>query len=285
MARCPFSVWDSIVALRRRYTGGPFRIVHHTTEGSNYAGARATYLRTRDLPHFTVEAATIHQHLDTDGPATALANPPGGVQTNNLSAVQIELVGFAGRPKEPQALQNVARLCRWLEQVHRIPRVWPNGYPNPPLHGNDPGGHNRDAANWATKGGHYGHCHVPENSHWDPGYTEAEVHVVMALADPARDPMTVMVNGSPVADAAAYREEQVSWAWVRPVADAMGASIEGWDADSVVLTRQDKRVDVTARWTRAGQVFVPLAKLEALPGVTVAWTAARPAEVSITVAA
>ncbi|WP_455713417.1 peptidoglycan-binding protein [Streptomyces tanashiensis] len=27
----------------------------------------------------------------------------------------------------------------------------------------------RDRTTWQTKGGHYGHCHVPGNDHWDPG--------------------------------------------------------------------------------------------------------------------
>lgn len=46
--------------------------------------------------------------------------------------------------------------------------------------GGDPGGHNRDAANRVSKGGHYGHCHVPENVHWDPAYTAVELAFLMA---------------------------------------------------------------------------------------------------------
>ena len=78
-----------------------------------------------------------------------------------------------------RALTQVARLCRWIEATHGVPRVWPAGVPRPAKNGHDPGGHNRDAPTWDGQSGHYGHCHVPENSHWDPGYSEKEVAFLM----------------------------------------------------------------------------------------------------------
>jgi len=97
------------------------------------------------------------------------------------SAMQFELVGFAGKPKNRASLKNVGRLCRWIESTHGVPPEWPNGYPKPPVNGRDPGHHNRDQHNWTTKGGHYGHCHVPVNVHWDPAYTADEVAYVMSI--------------------------------------------------------------------------------------------------------
>jgi hypothetical protein len=181
MARCPFARWDSISGTTTggAYTSGPFKIVHHTTEGSSYEGAVDAYMAHNSTPHFTVDATTIYQHIDTDEAARSLRNPPGGVQTNRDSAIQIEVVSFAGLPKNPQTVANVARLCRWIEQTHGVPKVWPNGLPRPPRDGRDPGGHNRNADNWNSLGGHYGHCHVPENTHWDPAYTPEEVELVM----------------------------------------------------------------------------------------------------------
>ncbi len=44
----------------------------------------------------------------------------------------------------------------------KIPRVWPMG--SPQWQGNK-----RDVNIWNTKGGHYGHCHVPNNTNSDPG--------------------------------------------------------------------------------------------------------------------
>ena len=175
MAVCPFATFKEISGSSGAHVGGPFKIVHHTTEGSSAAGAMAAFRSNRSDPHFTIDANNIFQHIDTAFGARALRNRPGGVQTNRDGALQIELVGFAHLAKNPRALANVARVCRWLESEHGIPNTWPSGPPKPAVNGKDPGGHNRNASTWDSQGGHYGHCHVPENDHWDPGYTAAEV--------------------------------------------------------------------------------------------------------------
>ena len=182
MARCPFAIWRPISGSSGPHVGGPFKIVHHTTEGGSADGAMAAFAQNRSDPHFTVDGTRIFQHVDTAEGARALRNAPGGVQTNRDSAVQIELVGFAHLPKSREAMTLLARLCRWIESTHGVPRTWPAGPPRPARNGKDPGGHNRSAAVWDGQSGHYGHCHVPENSHWDPGYTEAEVAFVMAAS-------------------------------------------------------------------------------------------------------
>jgi hypothetical protein len=185
MARCPFAQWHPLprTTTAGPYTSGPFKIVHHTTEGSTAQGAFDTFSAHNFPPHFTVDSTTIYQHIDTDQAARALNNADGGVQTNRDSAIQIEVVGFAGRPKNPQTLANVARLCRWIEEQHMVQPVWPNGFPRPAIRGRDPGRHNRNANNWNNLSGHYGHCHVPENTHWDPAYTLMEVGLIMPAAD------------------------------------------------------------------------------------------------------
>lgn len=181
MARCPFATWMPISGSSGSHLGGPFKIVHHTTEGSSMEGAVSTFSKNRSDPHFTVDATRIVQHIDTAEAARSLRNEAGGVQTNRDSAVQIELVGFAHLPKDPQALANVARLCRWIESVHGVPCDWPAGVPRTAnSRGQDPGGHNRDQKTWDNVSGHFGHCHVPENDHWDPGYTQGEVTFLMA---------------------------------------------------------------------------------------------------------
>src|SRR5262245_5928557 len=88
VARCPFAQWDEISGSAGTYLGGPFKIVHHTTEGSTYAGARAAYVAKRVDPHFTVFGEQVFQHIDTSVAARSLRNPPGGVETNRDSAVQ-----------------------------------------------------------------------------------------------------------------------------------------------------------------------------------------------------
>lgn len=194
MAKCPFAVWMPLQGSPGRYTGGhPFKIVHHTTEGGTAEGAFAEYRRSRNIPHFTVDDLTIYQHADTGVAVSALKHPAGVSETNRSSAVQIELVGFAGRPKSGGSLRNMARLCRWIEGVHAVPQEWPNGLPKPPKNGGDPGGHNRNEENWNTRGGHYGHSHVPGNLHWDPAYTVEEVQIVMQ--DVAPEIISSIVDG------------------------------------------------------------------------------------------
>ncbi len=183
MPTCPFAQWDPINGPSNSYTGEPFRIVHHVTDGNDYAGARATYVVRKNEPHFTVDGPRIYQHIDTGKAARSLKNAEGGVQTNRASAIQIELVGFTYNPKI-KGLDTLARLCRWIEQTHGIPGIWPNGEPKPPQDGKNPDGHNRDATTWVQSSGHYGHCHVPENDHWDPAYTPAELQIVMGAVPP-----------------------------------------------------------------------------------------------------
>ena len=194
MARCPFAQWMPISGSCGSFVGGPFRIIHHTTEGSSAQAAFQAFRAHRSDPHFTVDDHGIYQHIDTGLAARALRNLEGGVQTNRYSAIQIEVVGFAGRPKSGPTLQNVAQLCRWIEQTHGVPQAWPAGFPKPAINGQDPGGHNRSAAIWNQQGGHYGHSQVPENIHWDPAYTQQEATFVLAynpnlagFADPAME--------------------------------------------------------------------------------------------------
>ncbi len=148
-------------------------------KGSTAEGALSAFQSHHSDPHFTVDGTRIFQHIDTSEGARALRNDPGGVQTNRDSAVQIELVGFAHLPKDGRALTNLARLCRWIEQTHGVPRTWPAGLPRPARNGRDPGGHNRDPQIWDSTSGHYGHSQVPENTHWDPGYTQAEATFIL----------------------------------------------------------------------------------------------------------
>jgi hypothetical protein len=199
MAKCPFATWDEITGPSGDYTGGPFKIVHHTTEGSSYAGARAAFAANRSDPHFTVEGSKVFQHIDTAKAARALRNAPGGVETNRDSAVQIEVVGFAARDKGPATLQTVAALCRWIENEHSVPQAWPNGFVRWSHAGTDPGGHNRNAMNWDQTAGHYGHSQVPENTHWDPGYTPAETGIVTpeAVTADALLAQVHLLTGSP----------------------------------------------------------------------------------------
>ena len=189
MAICPFADQHPISGPSGAYKTGPFKIVHHTTEGGSAQGAFDAFKLKKADPHFTVDRTTIFQHIDTGKGARALRHP-APPETNLASAVQIEVVGQAAAPKDKATLTNVARLLRWIEATHHVPREWPNGPPKPPVHGKDPGGHNRDLHNWETKSGHYGHSHVPGNTHWDPAYSAVEAAFLLSAEFDAHGVLT-----------------------------------------------------------------------------------------------
>jgi hypothetical protein len=56
---------------------------------------------------------------------------------------------------------NFDKILEWLDS-YGIPREWPMGPPQW-------SGNSRDVGVWNNRGGHYGHCNVPNNTHTDPG--------------------------------------------------------------------------------------------------------------------
>lgn len=197
MAKCPFATWKPLAGGCGSYSGGPFRIVHHTTEGPTAEGAFSVFRQHFD-PHFVIDVdGTIYQLVDTAFASCALKG--GHVATNARSAIQIENVGFAAKAKDPRMLQSLAKLCRWLETTHNIPQDWPMGLPAlPPKYESK-----RDPAIWLAKGGHYGHCHIPDNNHVDPGFTLADLTVITPNAPqvsgkyPATTPLVVAIPDEP----------------------------------------------------------------------------------------
>jgi N-acetylmuramoyl-L-alanine amidase CwlA len=64
MPRCPFAIWHPISGSSGSHTGGPFKIVHHTTEGNTAEGAMEAFKKNRSDPHFTVDETNIFQHIE-----------------------------------------------------------------------------------------------------------------------------------------------------------------------------------------------------------------------------
>lgn len=98
--------------------GYPARGVLHTTEGSTASGATSAYSKNNSWPHFTVgPTGKVFQHLAINVAARALKNLSGGVETNRAHAIQIEIVGFAGKPQEhsKEQLDALRELMRWVE--------------------------------------------------------------------------------------------------------------------------------------------------------------------------
>ena len=174
MARYSQAEWRPFPSSGR-YTGGPKRLVLHTTEGYSITGAEAAYRAKNVAPHFTLDPRdrVWVQHVDTAVAASAMANKSGGVQTNRRSAIQVEIVGFAG---QTQHLADGD--LGWIGKV-LFAICWAEGIPmhvHPPFVGTEAGTiasasapQRMSFAKWDSFHGVCGHQHVPENHHWDPG--------------------------------------------------------------------------------------------------------------------
>ncbi|WP_419584182.1 peptidoglycan-binding protein [Streptomyces caniscabiei] len=157
--------------------GNPPRSTWHTTEspaGGNYFTSIAAYLiRVGAEPQVIYDPLT--DKLGQFGPLTksgrALRND-GTRRTNREGKVniQVEVLGRASQPWtkgfDPAKKPNYRKLIAAM-RAHGIPDVWPAGKPEGTAAAVAKG--SRSRTTWQTKGGHYGHCHVPGNDHWDPG--------------------------------------------------------------------------------------------------------------------
>lgn len=189
---CPFAEVDLLTSKAGPMVAAPAKIVHHTTEGSTYAGAKRAYDASGSFSHFTdsFEGGRYHvrQHLALDQAATALKHPDGKPQTNRANAIQIEHVGFAGQAHRMPAgyLDGIAVLCRWIELARGVPRSAPFAF--------GPGAPRLSWPQWESFGGHFGHCHVPGNDHWDPGALDIDHILTAGQPLPTPEEATVALN-------------------------------------------------------------------------------------------
>src|SRR5438067_6192845 len=152
-----------------QYTGGPAKGVLHTTEGPTGSGAIGAFKNTGSWPHFLVDySGHVWQFIDTSLAARALQHPSGTVETNRDHAIQIEIVGFASQPSgHPTAQWDALKsLMRWIEHAEGVQPIGPrrafaNAYGQSWLR--------FTSSLWDNFNGWCGHCHVPNNDHWDPG--------------------------------------------------------------------------------------------------------------------
>lgn len=151
------------------YSGGPYKGVLHTTEGGSASGAINAFKTNNSWPHFLIDySGAVWQFIDTSQAARALRNLAGGVETNRDSAIQIEVVGFAGKPTEHPVVQveGLKALMRWIEANTGVKPIGP-GRPFASAYGQS--NLRFTDSEWDSFGGWCGHCHCPEQDHWDPG--------------------------------------------------------------------------------------------------------------------
>lgn len=161
--------------------GGPPRAVWHVTWSAlNTSGhmpsfdAIVNYLKEVNYaPHLMWDPWTgrIVQFYGAGESARALENQSGGAETNRQGkhCIQVEVYFTPGAIVGGKKYNTVADTpCKGLDEIVAwmrtlgIPDAWPAGWPKW-------SGNSRSVSTWETRAGHYGHCHVPENDHSDPG--------------------------------------------------------------------------------------------------------------------
>ncbi|MCX5197234.1 peptidoglycan-binding protein LysM [Streptomyces sp. NBC_00249] len=160
--------------------GGPMdspdaeaRTVWHTTETGNGATAFRVVaeglIEDSNEPHILYCPVTdaLGQFGPLNESARALRNS-GSLRTNRTGEVciQVEILARAGTPFTGywRPGPNFRALLRAIRSWG-VPDVWPAG--RLARAGNDDV--SRSTSTWTSAGGHYGHCQIPGNDHWDPG--------------------------------------------------------------------------------------------------------------------
>lgn len=179
-------------------------VVWHTTEGTSvpsYGGGTSAPNFTA-MPDFTNERLVWYQHFDFDVSSRALVNAAGGVATNTLNVVQVEIVGTCDpathkkwgsrahlyTPELPDwAIRDLAAFARWAHEQHGVPltsgvtfKAYPSSYGASSVR--------MSASKWSSYRGHCGHQHVPENDHGDPGLLPMAAILARAVGKPTNPP-------------------------------------------------------------------------------------------------
>jgi hypothetical protein len=150
--------------------GAPPAGVLHTIEGSLSSGMGVFHRHF--APHFALDADAILQLVPLGTMAAALENHVGGVETNSIARVQIEVAGDSRTTPwlwNDVTTTTVADLIATVSKAAGIPLERPFPDRMPPLPWAMESFSRRHAGTWGRVAGWYGHVEVPENSHWDPG--------------------------------------------------------------------------------------------------------------------
>lgn len=234
-------------------------VVLHTTESTGWPSYSTGY-----FPNLTYNAAAAtrwRQHLPLDRSARALENRAGGVPTNTLNVVQVELVGTCDPkwhkahgglfwPTAPEAaLDDVAAFLAFMAKEWGVKLVAPAKWPAYPTSYGNGGGQRMTGKQWLDFYGVAGHMHVPENDHGDPGniaiakiLTKALVIVTGKPAAPAPPPPAAPKPTVPVEQAryeALLANEQQTEQRVLDV-DAKVVALQAQVAEALDILKGDK---------------------------------------------
>jgi LysM repeat protein len=174
---------DQSIGGAMDYPSNPARAVWHTTEspaGASYFLSVGAYLiRVASEPQVIYDP--VSDKLGQFGPLTSSARAlqnDGARRTNREGRVciQVEVLGRAASPWtngfNPADKPNFRKLLAAM-RAHGIPDVWPAGAPLATAAAVAKKARNRTT--WQSKGGHFSHGQVPNNSHWDPGAIDISI--------------------------------------------------------------------------------------------------------------
>jgi hypothetical protein len=186
-SRFPAAIFKGDGSSGGSYTGGPWKVVLHTTET---AGVPAYRKKNKEgelksvHPHLTYHAAARSwvQHVEFDTAARALRNDKGGVQTNRDQALQVEIVSYSNRhiaeakPKtriwvadlKPEHLADIREFLVFAHDEFGVEMKWPGRQAFSSKQANAKG-FRLGFDEWDQFGGVCAHQHVPEQDHWDTG--------------------------------------------------------------------------------------------------------------------
>ena len=186
-------------------------LVTHTTEGftwPGYGGGATAPNYTGQPPVGDIKGAW-RAHFPDERSSRALRNLSGGVATNTLNAVQVELIGtcdpahartwgskragidYVYWPNaNDEQLRWFAGLVADLRKRHGLRLVFPTFKAYPGSYGAT--ATRFTFAEWSNFAGICGHQHVPENSHGDPGNINMAkvVSFAKAILEPPPPPVT-----------------------------------------------------------------------------------------------
>lgn len=157
------------------FTGGGWKICWHTTQGGSMTSVVRTLREKGADVHAVFDPLNgrLTQLLPFDTAGRGLAHPTGP-ETNRANVIQVELIGFSAVAEAQRVGAPVARAVpKWgrdeyrrlaalavlIEHRHAVPRH------AAPFHRPVRMG----GAEFVRFAGHVGHCHVPNNDHFDPG--------------------------------------------------------------------------------------------------------------------
>lgn len=170
--RYPAATWLGNGKSGGSYTGGPWRLVIHTTETRGVPG----YNSGSSAPHVTIDNdGRVYQHTSFLTAARALRNEAGGVQTNREQAIQVEIVCYSQKSLADKLDKGVwvgnlpdvqwravVDFVQWVVEEFGVLPVVPERQAFDYAQANAPG-FRMSNAEWDGFDAICGHQHVPEN--------------------------------------------------------------------------------------------------------------------------